>query len=332
MVSRCIQFIAPMAWPLGHCDFEDRDLYEYSGLERTQMNLWRLPLRFQADREMVIAAVMRNGWALEYASAELQADKEVVLAAVTKNAGALMYASAELKADKEIVLAAVANDWLSLEFASAQLQVDREVLLAAVGQNGAALQVAPKSLQDDKEVALAAVAQNGYALQWASTALKADKEVVLAAVTNFGEALQEATPELQANEEVALAAVAQTRRALDYVAMDRKEIIALVQRLRVTYFTFIVFLLAARPSNAIYLEPVARPALWKLDGLGEDAGRHVRQLIAGFMGVPCAGVWATTRAAARNLDIAPHLGPPCARREVHRWSRTGPNARAENAS
>ena len=115
---------------------------------------------------------------------------------------------------------------------------------------------------------LAAVAQNGYALQWASTALKADKDVVLAAVTSFGEALQEATPELQANEEVALAAVAQTRRALDYVAMDRKEMIALVRRLRVTHFTFIVFLLAARPSNVNYPEPVVRSTLWKLDGLG----------------------------------------------------------------
>ena len=65
------------------------------------------------------------------------------------------------------------------------------------------------------------------------------------------------------------------------------------------YFTFIVFLLAARPSNSHYLEPVARPAL--NDGLGEDAGRHVRQLIAGFAGVPCAGAWATMRAAARSL-------------------------------
>ena len=32
-------------------------------------------------RESVLAAVTKNGWALEFASAEMQADREIVLAA-----------------------------------------------------------------------------------------------------------------------------------------------------------------------------------------------------------------------------------------------------------
>jgi hypothetical protein len=45
--------------------------------------------------------------ALQYTSDELRADKEVVLAAVTRNGMALQYTSDELRDDKEVVLAAV---------------------------------------------------------------------------------------------------------------------------------------------------------------------------------------------------------------------------------
>ena len=34
------------------------------------------------DKEVVLAAVAKNGWALDYAAPALQNDKEVVLAAV----------------------------------------------------------------------------------------------------------------------------------------------------------------------------------------------------------------------------------------------------------
>ena len=44
---------------------------------------------------------------LEYASKELQNDREVVLAAVTQNGYALNFASEELKRDREVVLAAI---------------------------------------------------------------------------------------------------------------------------------------------------------------------------------------------------------------------------------
>ncbi len=42
-------------------------------------------------KEVVLAAVTRHGWALEFASEELKRDKEVILAAVTKNGDALIF-------------------------------------------------------------------------------------------------------------------------------------------------------------------------------------------------------------------------------------------------
>ena len=78
----------------------------------------------RADRAVVLAAVTSNGYALEHASVELRADRDVVLAAVTKNGYALQYASTELRADRAVVMAAVANDIHALEHASAELRTD----------------------------------------------------------------------------------------------------------------------------------------------------------------------------------------------------------------
>ena len=113
------------------------------------------------DKEVVLAAVQKNGRALQYASAELKADKEVVLAAVQQDGCALQYASAELKADKEVVLAAVQQDGDALYYASAELQADKEVVLAAVQQDGCAIGYASEAIQADKGVVMAAVQQNG---------------------------------------------------------------------------------------------------------------------------------------------------------------------------
>ena len=59
-----------------------------------------------ACKEMVLAKVAQDGFALGYASAELQADAGVVRAAVAQDGYALRYASAELKADHTALVAA----------------------------------------------------------------------------------------------------------------------------------------------------------------------------------------------------------------------------------
>jgi len=54
---------------------------------------------------VVLAAVAADGYALQFASAELKRDREVVLVAVAQNGNALNYASSELIRDKEALLA-----------------------------------------------------------------------------------------------------------------------------------------------------------------------------------------------------------------------------------
>ena len=82
-------------------------------------------------RESLLAAVRRDGSALEFASLAIQNDREVVITAVEQNGYALQFASAALKNDREVVLAAVEQNGHALAFASDALKNDREVFLAA---------------------------------------------------------------------------------------------------------------------------------------------------------------------------------------------------------
>lgn len=132
------------------------------------------------DKSIVLAAVKRYGFALQFASESLANDKEVVLAAVRMRGAALNFASTELQADKEVVLAAVSKPPSSrlrlrrhcaLRFASAELRADAEVVLKAVASNGRELEFAAEPLQGDLNVVLAAVANHRGALEHASDEL-----------------------------------------------------------------------------------------------------------------------------------------------------------------
>ena len=103
------------------------------------------------NKQEVLAAVSRDGYALEDAPPALQADKEVVLAAVLKTPGALLYASPGLQADKEIVLAAVSQRGIALQDASPALQADIEVVLAAISQTLRALRFTDPKLRGNPE-------------------------------------------------------------------------------------------------------------------------------------------------------------------------------------
>ena len=69
-----------------------------------------------------------RGTSVQMRSATRDPDREVLLAAVQREGGALGYATAELRADREVVLAAVQQDGYALEVASAELRADREVV------------------------------------------------------------------------------------------------------------------------------------------------------------------------------------------------------------
>ena len=108
------------------------------------------------NKDVVMAAVEQNGYALEVASQKLQGDKEVVMAAVKQNGNALTFASLTLQNDKEVVMAAVEQNGNALTFASQKLRGDKDVVMAAVKQNGNALTFALPKLQRDKELVMAA--------------------------------------------------------------------------------------------------------------------------------------------------------------------------------
>ena len=99
------------------------------------------------DRAVVLAAVQRNGYALEFASDTLRNDREVVLAAVHKNGDALEFASDTLRNDRALVLAAFQQNGCALEFASAALCDDPEIVLSAIQQNGSALKYASSKIR-----------------------------------------------------------------------------------------------------------------------------------------------------------------------------------------
>eukprot|EP00971_Amphidinium_carterae_P118907 2355759-Amphidinium_carterae.1 len=58
-------------------------------------------------RESVLAAVQKDGYALQYAAETCRGDRAIVLAAVQKDRSALQFAADSCRGDREIVLAAV---------------------------------------------------------------------------------------------------------------------------------------------------------------------------------------------------------------------------------
>ena len=204
--------------------------------------------RLKKERDVVLAAVKRDGAALQYADDSLKGDKEIVLTAlkqvkaaekftvdvlefaesslkkdrgfiyqaVKEDGLSLKYAAPTLKKDRRIVLAAVRENGYALEYADPALKKEKTIVLTAVKNNGNALEYADPALKKDKTVVLAAVKQNGYALRYADPVLKKDKQIVLAAVQNYGNALKYADPSLKKEKEIVFAAVKQNSAALKY--------------------------------------------------------------------------------------------------------------------
>ena len=191
------------------------------------------------DRDEVLAAVKEDGlkndnsYALRSAHKSLKKDKEIVLAAVKQNGWALFYAHKSLKNDKEIVMEAVKQHGLALESVDESLKKDKEIVMAAVKQNGNALKYVDESLKKDKEIVLAAVKQDGKALYYADKSLKKNKEIVMAAVKQNGSALEYADESLKKNKEIVMAAVKQNADALldaDESLKKDKEIFMIVRK------------------------------------------------------------------------------------------------------
>jgi hypothetical protein len=231
------------------------------------------------NRDVVMAAVIRNGWALKHASPAMQNNPDVVRAAVTNDGDALKHASPAMQENRRVVLVAVSQNGFALQWAGRDmqkdldvvvaavaqngfvldnvipsLQVNLRVVVAAVGQNGEVLDFVTPSLQDNPEVVLTAVTRDGWALQYASYRLQKKRPVVRAAVRQKGTALQFASPRMRANRKIVRAAVRQDGWALQYAShrlQKNREMVMAVRNTPLSPEPTILFSLHHRMATAL---------------------------------------------------------------------------------
>ena len=217
-------------------------------IERDASVFSRLDPELQADREIALAAIRRqgrpalldgehgvtivdSGWTTipVVAPTELEADREVAAATAFSQAfgpGLLQYLTPELQADREIVREAVKQDGLALQFAAPELQADREIVREAVKQDGLALQYAAPELKADPEIVLEAVQGKALAFRLANPGLRIDRAFVTEAVRRNGMVLNYVAPDLRTDPRIMLAAVGQDGLVMVIVAKVAPQIVA----------------------------------------------------------------------------------------------------------
>merc|ERR1712217_926868 len=102
----------------------------------------------------------------------LYADREIILAAVKKDGFALRYASEEFHADAEIVFQAALSDWRALTHAAASLFADKDFVLKIVKLDARVLLKVPPEFLNDKLFMLECVKKNYQASAFASMELR----------------------------------------------------------------------------------------------------------------------------------------------------------------
>ena len=133
-------------------------------------------------RDTLLLAVKSNGF--ELAGSDYTDDKEVVLAAVKNNGYALQFASPSMKEDKEVVMSAVRNDGSAIQFASGKLRFDHDVIKASFKNNMYALFY--HHVMNNKELVVAAVSQMGSMIHYIPSHLHNDRDVIRAALKENG--------------------------------------------------------------------------------------------------------------------------------------------------
>ncbi len=151
--------------------------------------------QYQKDIEVVSAAVIQNGLAIQFADQEVRDSYEnVVRLAIESNPLAIIY-TPKFQSDYVIAKIAVRGNGLTLKYFQA-LADNREIVEIAVSNNGLALEFAPK-FNNDREIVVKAIRNTGFALQYASKEYRRDVEFVLLAEKNDKRALSFATKEAQ---------------------------------------------------------------------------------------------------------------------------------------
>jgi len=115
----------------------------------------------------------------------VKADRQIALAAVLKDGALVRYLDDALKQDRVVVLAAVQQDAVSMRFVGHYFKGDREIVLAALHEERCfTLADADESLQCHRSFVLQAVKCNGRQLKYAKDNFQADRRFVSLAATS----------------------------------------------------------------------------------------------------------------------------------------------------
>lgn len=183
-----------------------------------------LPEIYRDDEDVVLTAVAKNGYALEWASPRLRNIHHVVMSAISTGAdgSVIVFAGEELRDNIEFVIDVLCNTKYRPELvvasASSRIRNDKCCILKIVEICGMSLQYVSKQLRDDADVVLAAVAQCSHALKYASSRLRGDKDVILAVVRKNGMALEHALYKMRNNKEVVMSAVLESPLAIKFAS------------------------------------------------------------------------------------------------------------------
>jgi len=198
-----------------------------------------IPMRFKADKEVMLTAVAINPLMLEYASEPLKNDKELVLAALLSNGLAVEDASLELRNDKLVFLVALLADdmnegasWLQ-QYASGNLQQDPDLQKLSqmnedrsevAGQVFESWYLSPTMSDKEKyECVLNLVKQYPEVYVVLPEKYKIDDQIVNAAVEKHGPIIWKMNDDFKKNRVLALKAVAQNPAAFKYLDMQMQK-------------------------------------------------------------------------------------------------------------
>ncbi|HCA89191.1 MAG TPA: hypothetical protein DEO98_02360 [Legionellales bacterium] len=206
---------------------EEKHLYQYMKFlfRKEIIGLNHIPLKFRADRELILMALSFSSSAIAHVSHEHEDYLEFVHIAVDKFPETIKFVSSYCQDYAQIALRLVSNNGLLLQYITPEQQ-NMAMVLAAINQDNRALEFAKipnfneEMLASDlgqqfKEAVIACLESKGMRLQFVHPLLLRDKQVRLTAVRQDGKAL-EYIPEKYQDIATVLAAIEQNRGAIQW--------------------------------------------------------------------------------------------------------------------
>lgn len=128
------------------------------------------------NEEIVSQAVMRNGMALEYASARLKNNKKIVMLALEQTGWSIVHAGEDVRNDKQACWKALKDCPYVLKYAGANVRSDIEFAIKSVKKNSEMIKFVSDELKSEESLVLEALNANG-SLFWHLKSFNPDIEV-----------------------------------------------------------------------------------------------------------------------------------------------------------